>query len=120
MVVSLEHSSDDTLDCSTVAQIQKKIGKRRGRWSISKSFNAKGDREEIATWRSDLNRFLLTFNVRCIASVRWPLLTARCQTELAINTNVAVSEMRNDLAKFVRSVSVLSPPTRSGMVLTLS
>ena len=57
---------------------------------LSRLFNAKDDKEAIAAWRLDLNRILHVFNVRSIASSP-PLLTIRFQTELAINTHVAVS-----------------------------
>ena len=57
-------------------------------------FHAKNDKETIATWRSDLNRILHVFNVRSVTPIRTPL-TAYFQTELAINTNVAVSDIRH-------------------------
>ena len=48
------------------------------------------DKERIAAWKLDLVRILNIFNVCFIASVRI-LLTQDSQTELAINTHVAVS-----------------------------
>ena len=63
---------------------------------LSRLFNAKDDKETIAAWRLDLNRILHVFNVRSIPSSP-PLLTIRFQTELAINTHVAVSEVRQEV-----------------------
>ena len=48
--------------------------------------------EAIATWRSDLNRVLHVFNVRLVGSILLSL-TFLLQTELAINTNVVVSNI---------------------------
>ena len=76
-MLSLEHSADTTLDCSTVAEIQKKVIKRGKRNPVSRFFRAKDDKEAIATWKSDLNGMLLVFNVRFATSVLWPLLTVR-------------------------------------------
>ena len=45
----------------------------------------------MATWRSDLNRVLLIFNVRAAAFVRQSL-TALFQTELAVNTHGVASD----------------------------
>ena len=123
-MVSLEQSTDGTLDGSIVAEIQRKIGKRRDRWPISKPFHAKNDKEAIATWRSDLNGILLTFNVCSVLSV-WLLLTARSQTELAVNTHLVASDIRHELSEFrgeiggqVRSVSG-SQSIYGGMMLTV-
>ena len=102
---------DDPIDRRTVAEIQRKIAKQAKRNVISRHLHAKNDKETIATWRSDLNRILLVFNVRSVLP-DWPLLTSRSQTELAINTHVAVSDIRQDVSKIreeicdqVRSVS---------------
>jgi len=59
-------------------------------------FHAKDDKDTIATWRLDLNRILHVFNVRSATTAR-PLLTVHFQTELAINTNVAVSDIRREV-----------------------
>jgi len=90
---------------TTVAGIQREIGKRRGRWPISRPFHAKGDKDTIASWRLDLNGILLTFN-----------------TELAINTHTTVSDIRHDLSKFLggqvhpnalKLISIAHPPVSS-------
>ena len=52
----------------------------------------------ITAWKLDLFRILHVFNVRSVASA-WSRLTVRFQTELAINTNVAVSKVRYDIMK---------------------
>ena len=77
-----------------MTEIQQGIVKQGKRGVISRHFHAKNDKDKIAAWRSDLNRILGIFNVRLIASV-WPLLTVHLQTELAINTNVTVSDTRS-------------------------
>jgi len=59
-------------------------------------FHAKNDKETIATWRSDLNRIINVFNVRGVTPAR-PPLTIHSQTELALNTNVAVSDVHLDV-----------------------
>ena len=52
----------------TVAGIQEKIVKKRGRGLLSRLANAKNDKETITTWKLDLNRILHIFNV-CSAIV---------------------------------------------------
>ena len=71
---------------------------------VSRLFNAKDDKEAIAAWRLDLNRILHVFNVRSITSSP-PLLTIRFQTELAINTHVAVSDIGTEVANTHNIVS---------------
>jgi len=63
---------------------------------ISRLAHAKSDKETIATWRSDLNRILLVFNVRSVFFL-WLLLIVYSQTELAINTHVAVLNIHHDV-----------------------
>ena len=75
-----------------MAEIQRKTIKQSGRNPASRLLHAKNDRETIATWKFDLNRILRVFNVRPVAPV-WLLLTAHFQTELAMNTQVLVSDV---------------------------
>jgi hypothetical protein len=79
-----------------LAEIEMKIeqGKRN---AVSRLFHAKNDKETIAGWKSDLSRILHIFNVRSVGFV-WLLLTVYSQTELAINTHVAVVDIRHDVA----------------------
>jgi hypothetical protein len=79
-----------------VAEIQRKIIKRGKRNAASRFVHAKNDKETIATWRSDLDRILLVFNVRSVVFM-WLLLTVRFQTELAINTHITVSDIRHNV-----------------------
>ena len=83
-----------TVNRSTVAGIQEKIIGKCGRNLLSRLANAKSDKETIATWKSDLNRILHVFNVRSAIAAQL-LLTARSQTELAINTHVIVSDVHH-------------------------
>ena len=74
MAAVSEHSTDDTFDRSTLAEIQRKVIKKRKRNVISRLVHAKNDREVIATWKSNLSKILLVFNVSSVAVVR-PRLT---------------------------------------------
>ena len=79
-----------------MAEIQKKIVKWGKRNAISRLFHTKADQKAIAAWRLELNRILHIFNVRSVTYAR-PLLTVHFQTELAVNTNVVVSDIRHDV-----------------------
>ena len=79
-----------------MAEIRKNVIKRGGRNGLSRMFHAKVDKETITTWRLDLNRVLHVFNV-CSVSPARPPLTVHLQTELAINTVVAVSDVHRDV-----------------------
>jgi len=79
-----------------VAEIQRNIVKQDERNGLSRMFHAKNDKETIATWRLDLNRILHVFNVCGVPPAR-PPLTTHSQTELAINTNIAVSDVHRDV-----------------------
>jgi len=79
-----------------VAEIQKNIIERGRRNGLSRMFHAKNDKETIATWRTDLNRILHIFNVCRVTPAGSPL-TIHFQTELAINTNAAVSDVHRNV-----------------------
>jgi hypothetical protein len=95
-VVDLEHSTDDVLGRSTLAEIQRNVIKKNKRNVISRLFHANDDKDTIAGWKSDLTRALHIFNVRSVVSVRLPLIVYS-QTELAINTHVAVFDIQHDV-----------------------
>jgi hypothetical protein len=78
-----------------VAEIQEKVIEKVGRNLLSRLVYAKDDKDAIASWRLDLNRILHIFNVRSVVSVR--LSPTVFQTELAINTNANVSDVRRDV-----------------------
>jgi len=90
-------------DLRAVAEIQKKVIKQRGRNVISRHLHVKNDKEKITTWRLDLDRILQVFNVRSVVTI-WRLLTLDSQTELAINTNVIVSETHVMVSKIHRTI----------------
>lgn len=92
-----EYFVDGAINRRTVAEIQRKIIKQGKRNAVSRLAHAKNDKETIATWRLDLDRILLVFNVRSVISVWLLLLTAHSQTELAINTHVTVSDIRHNV-----------------------
>ena len=89
-----------------MAEIQKKIIEKRGRHLLSRIANAKNDKGAIPTWKLDLNRILHIFNV-CPIIVTWPLLalTTHSQTELAMNTNLIVSDVHHGVANTHTMVS---------------
>ena len=119
--------TDGAPDGRTVAEIERKITKQSGRGRVSRLVHAKADGGTIAAWKSDLNRILHVFNVRSNV-ITWTLLTAPFQTELAMNTNITVSDMRHDVSKIreeisgqVRSVTVSHiQPTNSRRILTVA
>ena len=73
---------------------------------ISRHLHAKNDKDKIAGWRLDLNKMLHVFNVSSIVSMGRPL-TLYSQTELLINTNMAVSEIHQGVANTHAVVSGL-------------
>ena len=86
-----------------MAEIQRSVIKQGKRNVISQHLHAKNDKEKIAAWSSDLVRILQVFNVRSIISVRI-LPTWHYQTELAINTHVAVFDTRIMVSEIHRTV----------------
>ena len=93
-----------------MAEIQRKVIKQSGRNVVSRLFHAKNDKELIVTWKAELNRILLVFNVRSIA-LAWLSLIVLIQTELAVNTHVvvvnthvAVSDIRHDVSKIRKEI----------------
>jgi LysM repeat protein len=79
-----------------VAEIQEKAIEKAGRNLFSRLVHAKDDKDTVASWRLDLNRILHIFNVRPIFSA-WLSPTVHLQTELAIDTNANVSDVRRDV-----------------------
>ena len=76
-----------------MAEIQRKVIKQGKRNAVSRLIHARNDKETVAAWKLDLNRILHVFNV-CSVTFARSSLTVRFQTELAINTNVVVSDVR--------------------------
>jgi hypothetical protein len=66
VVVSSEYFTDNALDRSILAEIQRKIIEKGKRNPVSRLLHAKNDKEMIAAWKSDLNKILLVFNVRSV------------------------------------------------------
>ena len=91
-------------NCRTVKQIHGNVTKKGKRNPLSRFFHAKNDKETIGTWKSDLNRILHVFNVCSLAFTRMSLIVS-FQTELAVNTHVAVSDMRHDVSDIHQNVS---------------
>jgi hypothetical protein len=75
-----------------VAEIERKVVKQSNRGSASRLLHVKNDKEKIAAWKLDLNRILHVFQAGPVVSLLI-FLTVCLQTELAINTRVAISEV---------------------------
>jgi hypothetical protein len=103
--VSSGRFTDDALDRSTLADIQRKIIKKGKRNAISRLVHAKNDKEMISTWKSDLSKILLVFTVRSVVQVARLLLTVDFQTELALNTHTLVSGVDHNVTKILNIVS---------------
>ena len=84
--------------------MQKNVIKQGERNRVSRMLHAKSDKETIATWRSDLNGILQVFNVRSITAA-WPPLIVSFQAELALNTNLTVSDIRHEVVNTQNIVS---------------
>ena len=67
-MVSSERLTDDTLDHSTLAEIQRRIIKKGKQNAVSRLFHAKSDKDTITGWKSDLNKILLVFNVSSVVA----------------------------------------------------
>ena len=105
-----------------MVEIQEKVVEKRGRNIVSRAFHAKNDKETIAGWNSDLDRFLQIFTVGSVVFT-WLSLTVPFQTELVVNMHVMVSDLhRNALAGRDGvndqhcSVSRASPPINDEML----
>lgn len=99
-----------------MAEIRGKVVEKGERNWASRLVNAKSDKDAITAWRQELVGILHVFNVRSVGSV-WHSLTEAFQTEMGINTHVAVERVnRNVLAiqegphRQCHSVSATSPP----------
>jgi len=90
--VHVGQSTHQDLNCRTTTEIQRKIVKRNEQNVVTRLLHANDDRETIGKWRVDLNRILHVFNVRPI-TFAWSLLILCLQTELAMDTNPAVSNV---------------------------
>ena len=80
-----------------MAQIQRSAVEPDKQNFISRIFNAKKDKETVAAWRSELDRIVHIFEVRSALHSLPALLIVHLQTELAIHTHLAVSDVREDV-----------------------
>ena len=104
-----------SFDRRIVAEIERDVIKLGKRNAISRLFHPKDDKERIAAWRSDLNRVLHVFNVRSTTSSSAPL-TMCFQTELAINSHIAVVDTQKIVFDIHRTIMELQEETESGNV----
>ena len=87
-----------------MTEIEGNVTKQSKRNRFFRLIHAKTDKDKIAAWRAELNRILQIFNVRPATSLL-ASLTIRSQTELAIDTNVAVSNTNNIVSETHNIVS---------------
>ena len=95
----------NAFDCRTVAQIQRSAVEPDRRNFFSRILNQNKDKDAIAAWRSELDRIVHVFEVRSTVQSLLTLLTVHLQTELAIQTHVAVTDIREDVANTRELVS---------------
>ena len=88
-----------------MAQIQRSAVEPDKRNVISRVFNPKKDKDAIAAWRSDLDRIVRVFEVHSTVRSLPTLLTAHPQTELALYTHVAVSNIHGDVVDIREDVA---------------
>jgi hypothetical protein len=69
VAISPARFTDNAPNCSTLAEIRRKIIKKDKRNLLTRFFHSKNDKEVIATWKADLNRVLHIFNVRSAVSI---------------------------------------------------
>jgi hypothetical protein len=81
-----------------VAEIHRKVVKQGKRNAVYRFILAKGDKEKIASWKQDLIRLLHVFNVRSTNWLGIRELTRSLQTELAIDTNMRVTNTQTMVA----------------------
>jgi len=81
-----------------LADIRSKLAKRSKQNVVLRAFHAKNDSQTIASWRADLNRILLVFNVRSVFPAQ-PPLTVQLQTELGLNIYTTVSNIQDGVTK---------------------
>ena len=101
-----------------MVEIQRKVAKQNGRNVVSRIFQARNDKDTIAGWKSDLGGILQVFNVRSV-DFTWSLLTASPQTELAMNTHVAVSDIRHDVSKIREEIGGQIRPVSTSHILAV-
>ena len=87
-------------------KIQEMVIEKGRRNRLSRLVNARNDKTTIAAWKFDLNRILSVFNVRSITCLRSPLIVG-FQAELAINTNVVVSDVHQGVENTQAIISEL-------------
>jgi hypothetical protein len=81
-----------------VARIHRKVVKQGKRHAVYRFILAKGDKEKIVSWKQDLVRVLHVFNVRSNGLMGIHELTRSIQTELAIDTNMTVTNTQTMVA----------------------
>jgi hypothetical protein len=94
------------LDRRTVAKIQGKVVKQGERNALHRFVLSKTDKDKIAAWKQDFIRVLHVFNVGAIGSVwhSFASLAASFQTELAIDTNMTVTDTNTMVADIHRNL----------------
>ena len=87
-----------------MAQIQRSVAEPDKRNIFSRILNPNKDKEAIAAWRSELDRIVHVFEVCSTVRSLPTILTVHLQIELALHTNVAVSNVREDVGHGVVAI----------------
>lgn len=86
-----------------MAEIQGRVVEKSERNWASRLLNTKSDKDAVAAWRQELVGVLHVFNVRSISSI-WHSLTEGFQTEMGINTHVAVERVDRNVERVNQNV----------------
>jgi hypothetical protein len=89
-----------------VVKIQGKVVKQGKRNALHRFVLSKTDKDKIADWRQDFMRILQVFNVGAIGSVghSYTNSAAPLQTELAVDTNLTVTDTNTMVAGMYRNM----------------
>jgi hypothetical protein len=89
-----------------VAKIQEKVVKQGKRNALHRFVLSKTDKDKIAAWKQDFMRVLHVFNVRSMGFVGHSFANSAApfQTELAIDTNITVTDTNTMVADLHRNL----------------
>ena len=86
-----------------MADIQERVSEKNERNTLTRAFYAGSDKDAIVAWKQEFSKILQIFHVCSVDSV-WSLLTVSFQTELAINTHVAITSGRREVTDIVTNM----------------
>jgi hypothetical protein len=110
--------TDDALDRRTVTEIQEMVTKKSERNALFRFVNANSDKEKIAGWKWKLRDLLQLFTV-CPVVFTWSSLIVLFQAEVVVNTNVNLSDMRDDVLKIQEGISGQVQPVSTSWIQSI-